>query len=144
VTSYRFSIDPKERKVGRFLGKVRRELQRAFEEEKSDRRLTQAEIGRLLHVDRSVINRQLMGTENMTLRRVAEFAWVLGRDLHFSLKKPVAPIGTNSATKEIPLNANVPASVMRGSVGHATASGSNVSTSNNVPSSVRFAVKTAG
>jgi transcriptional regulator with XRE-family HTH domain len=93
--SYRLSIDPKNRKVSRFLGRVRREIQKAFEEEKSARGLTQAEIARILGTDRSVINRQLLGTENLTLKRVGEFAWVLGRELDFSLIKPSLPTGSN-------------------------------------------------
>jgi plasmid maintenance system antidote protein VapI len=93
--SYRFSIDPKSRKVGRFLGRVRREIQKAYAEEKASRGLTQAEIARALGVDRSVINRQLMGTENLTLRRVGEFAWILGREPRFSLTKPEVRVGAN-------------------------------------------------
>lgn len=95
--SYRFSVDPKSRKVGRFLGRVRREIQKAFEEEKKSRGLTQAQIARLLGVDRSVVNRQLMGTENLTLRRVGEFAWVFGRDIEFFMLKKTIPAGANIA-----------------------------------------------
>lgn len=95
MTSYRLSIDPKSRKVGRFLGSVRREIIKAFAEEKSSRNLSQADIARELGVHRSVINRQLMGTENMTLRRVGEFAWALGRELQFSLVKPADRAGAN-------------------------------------------------
>lgn len=94
MTSYRFSISPKERIVGRFLGKVRRELQKAFAEERG-RGLSQAEIARELGVGRSVINRQLMGTENMTMRRVAELAWAMGRDPDFVARKREVRAGAN-------------------------------------------------
>lgn len=93
--SYRYSIAPKSKKVGRFLGQVRRELQKAFLEEKKARGLTQAQIARELGVDRSVVNRQLSGTENLTLRRLGEYGFIFGRDPHFSLKKPVMPAGAN-------------------------------------------------
>jgi len=123
MTSYRFSISPKSRTVGRFLGRVRRELQRAFAEEKRARNLTQAEIARALGVDRAVVNRQLMGTENIGLRRVAEFAWVLGRDLHFSLEKPSLPIGSNADLRSEPQKEKVPSSSGAPSAGTYTAAG---------------------
>jgi transcriptional regulator with XRE-family HTH domain len=110
MTSYRFSSAPKERKVGRFLGRVRRELQAAFAEEKTSHNLTQAQIARELGVDRSVINRQLMGTENLTLRRIGELAWAMGRDIHFSLVKPTVPIGLNSHPQTDPAQPNTPSS----------------------------------
>jgi len=42
----------------------------------------------LLGEHRSVINRQLTGLENLTLRRVAELAWALGWDIVFELRRP--------------------------------------------------------
>jgi transcriptional regulator with XRE-family HTH domain len=90
-------------------------VQKAFAEEKAARNLTQAEIARALGVDRSVINRQLMGTENLTVRRIGELAWALGRDLNFSLTKPVARMHCNIATSGEGTKANVPTSVLSGS-----------------------------
>jgi hypothetical protein len=48
--------------------------------------LTQAAVARALEVDRSVIHRQLKGEENLTLSRVAELAWALGKKPEFILK----------------------------------------------------------
>ena len=41
----------------------------------------------MIGVHRSVINRELMGYSNLTLRRVAELAWALGWEIVFSLRK---------------------------------------------------------
>jgi hypothetical protein len=85
---YVFDIGEKARKVARFIGEVRAEFQRAFVIEKSFRKITQQQIATMIGVNRSVINRQLMGLENLTLRRVAELAWALGWEIVFQLRKP--------------------------------------------------------
>ena len=89
MNSFVFDIGERARKVSRFVGRVRSELQRALIAEKKSRKLSQQEIAQLIGVNRSVINRQLMGTENLTIRRVAELAWALGWDIEFKLKKHI-------------------------------------------------------
>lgn len=122
MTSYHFSLSPKDRKVGRFLGKVRRELQKAFSEERDSQKLSQADIARALGVHRSVINRQLVGTENLTLSRVAELAWAMGRELDFSLVKPKLQLGINSSRNFKVDKPNTPSSDLK--FGEVTASSS--------------------
>jgi len=82
-----FDIGDRARKVSRFIGQVRAELRRAFASEKASRKITQQQIATMIGVNRSVINRQLMGLENLTLRRVAELAWALGWEIIFVLRK---------------------------------------------------------
>lgn len=88
MNSYMFDIGEKARVVSRFIGEVRAQLQMAFIEEKTTKKLTQQQLATMIGTDRSVINRQLMGYENITLRRVAEFAWAFGWEIHFELRKP--------------------------------------------------------
>ena len=57
--------------------------------------LTQQQIAEAIGVNRSVINRQIMGKENLTLRSVAEIAWALGWEIVFHLRKPVVAGGQN-------------------------------------------------
>ena len=58
MTSYEFDIGDRSRKVARFIGRVRAELQRAFSEERlPPRKLTQQRIATMLETNRSVINR---------------------------------------------------------------------------------------
>jgi hypothetical protein len=82
-----FDIGEKARKVSRFLASIHRELQRALEEEKATRKLTQQQIADDIGVNRSVINRQILGGGNLTLRRVVELAVAMGREPFFELRK---------------------------------------------------------
>jgi transcriptional regulator with XRE-family HTH domain len=58
---------------------VRRELQKALAEEAQKRGLTQSGLARAIGVNRSVISRELRGHKDLSLSRVAELAWALGR-----------------------------------------------------------------
>lgn len=85
TTFYQTRLDPKERQVARFLGNVERAFQRAFTDAKKQRKLTQQQIAVALGVDRSAINRRLLGRENMTERTLAEMAFAMGYDIEFKL-----------------------------------------------------------
>jgi predicted XRE-type DNA-binding protein len=87
---YVFDIGERARKVSRFIGHVRAELRRALATEKASRKLSQQQIATMIGTSRSVINREIMGLENLTLRRVAELAWALGWEIVFELRKPEA------------------------------------------------------
>lgn len=95
MPSYQIAIEPHRRAAARFVVHVRRALQKAFVEEQKARGLSQAEIARLLNVNRSVINRELKGFKDITLGRVAELAWAMGRKAAFSVELPVPSVGTN-------------------------------------------------
>jgi len=73
---------------------VRREIQKALAEEQVKTGITQASIANDLGVNRSVIHRQIMGLENLTLGTVGEIASALGRDPQFSMP-PLSPVGSN-------------------------------------------------
>ena len=85
MPSFQIAIEPNRRAAARFVGQVRRSLQKAYFEEQQKRGLSQSEIARLLKVHRSVINRELKGFKDITLGRVAELAWALGRRPSFDL-----------------------------------------------------------
>jgi hypothetical protein len=96
VTSFRLSISKTKSAGGRFIAHVRRELQKALVEEHAASGMTQADIARTLGVNRSVIHRQILGVENMTLVRVGEISGALGRVPRFFLDKPAqAKEGSN-------------------------------------------------
>ncbi|MGJ4996220.1 helix-turn-helix domain-containing protein [Bradyrhizobium sp. HKCCYLS3077] len=97
MMSFQIAISPNRRAATRFIGEVRRELQKAYVEEQQQRGLSQSEIARLLKIHRSVINRELKGVKDITLGRVAELAWALGRKARFSLEEAPAVVGSNSA-----------------------------------------------
>jgi hypothetical protein len=88
MPSFQIAIEPNRRAAARFVGQVRRSLQKAFVEEQKKRGLTQSEIARMLKIHRSVINRELKGLKDMTLGRVGELSWAMGRSPVFSLHTP--------------------------------------------------------
>ena len=85
MTSFVFDIDDKSMAVALAIGHVRTELQNAFLAEKKTSKITQQQIATKIGVNRSVINRQLMGMENLTYRSIAELAWAMGYEPDFSL-----------------------------------------------------------
>lgn len=97
--SFRFSLDPHQLKVGRDVGRARRNLQKAFAVEKQKRKFTQAELARAMGVGRSVINRQLTGNSNLTLKSLAEWAYALKRNLIVEFEEQPE---TNGAKNEAP------------------------------------------
>jgi hypothetical protein len=90
MSLYVFDIGERARTVSRFIGHVRAELRRALAAEKASRKLSQQQIATMIGTNRSVINREIMGFENLTIRRVAELAWALGWEIVFELRKPQA------------------------------------------------------
>lgn len=117
MPSFQIAVSPKRRAAVRFISDVRRALQRALIEAANSSGLTQAEIARRLEIDRSVVNRELRGAENLSLGRVAELAWAMGCKPYFELRAS-APnvIGVNEAplpspappADEKPLNVKPP------------------------------------
>jgi ribosome-binding protein aMBF1 (putative translation factor) len=95
MTLFRLDIGARARQAGRFLGRVRSELLQALSEEKVASGLTQQALAQKLQVHRSVINRQLSGEANLTLRSVADLAWALNREITFELRRPADEAGQN-------------------------------------------------
>jgi transcriptional regulator with XRE-family HTH domain len=84
--SYELKISPKDRAVARFINGVRKALTLAAIDAKKRHKISQHSIAQKLGVNRSVINRQLRGEGNITLRSAAEIAWALGKVPTFSLE----------------------------------------------------------
>jgi transcriptional regulator with XRE-family HTH domain len=95
VTSFHFDIGGRARNAGRFIGRVRGELLRALSERKSDGGLTQEALARKLDTERALINRQLSGESNLTLRSLADLAWAMDLEISFELKNPATEAGQN-------------------------------------------------
>lgn len=93
--SFQISINPSRRAAGRYISKVRRALQRAVVEEREKKGMTQSDIARAINVHRSVISRELNGRSDITLGRVGEIAWALGRDISFDLVEREELAGEN-------------------------------------------------
>jgi transcriptional regulator with XRE-family HTH domain len=98
VTSFHFDIGGRARHAGRFIGRVRGELLRALSEWKTDGGLSQQALAQKLETERALINRQLSGEANLTLRSLADLAWAMDMEISFELKKPAAEPGQNQST----------------------------------------------
>jgi transcriptional regulator with XRE-family HTH domain len=57
--------------------------------------MKQNELAVKLGVNRSQVNKQLLGQTNLTLRTIAELAWAMDKDIHFSLGGPVISVTKN-------------------------------------------------
>jgi transcriptional regulator with XRE-family HTH domain len=89
------SVTPSERAAGRFINAVRRALLKALAEEEKKRGLKQTDIARAIKVHRSVINRELRGKKDISVGRIGQFAWALGRKPVFDLPEPTIQQGSN-------------------------------------------------
>ena len=95
MTCFHFDIGGRARHAGRFIGRVRSELLRALSERKSESGLSQEALAQKLDAKRALINRQLSGESNLTLRSIADLAWAMDLEISFELKKPAAEAGQN-------------------------------------------------
>jgi len=71
-------------------------LQRALVEEQAASGINQSAVAKAIGVHRSVISRELNGRQDITLGRVAELAWSMGREIDFQLVKPEREAGLNA------------------------------------------------
>ncbi|WP_165816194.1 helix-turn-helix domain-containing protein [Kumtagia ephedrae] len=79
--SYQMRISARSRTAGRFIARVHSEVQKAFVASG----LKQNDLAKKMGVDRSVVNRQLLGQTNLTLRSIADLAWALNTPISFSM-----------------------------------------------------------
>jgi transcriptional regulator with XRE-family HTH domain len=95
MTSFQILVSPSRRAASRYITKVRRTIQKAFAEERQKTGLTQSEIARKIGVHRSVISREMRGQKDISLGRIGEIAWAMGRKPVFDLPEIVAAVGSN-------------------------------------------------
>lgn len=82
MMSYQMQISKKSRVAGRFISKVHKELQRAF----SRSGMKQQELAIKLEMDRSAVNKKLLGKSNLTLRSIAELADAMDHKIVFHIE----------------------------------------------------------
>ena len=95
MTYFHFDIGERARHAGRFIGRVRGELLRALSERKSEIGFSQQGLAQKLDAERSLINRQLSGEANLSLRSLADLAWAMDVEISFELKEPHPKAGQN-------------------------------------------------
>ncbi len=97
--SYQLKIDPKSRKAAKFISQLQKKLQA----ELVASGMTQQEVAEVLGVDRSVVNRRLKGSANLTARSIAEFAYAFDKeiDLEFVEKDRREKTNSTEATSNV-------------------------------------------
>ncbi|MFH6781500.1 MULTISPECIES: hypothetical protein [Methylobacterium] len=85
--SYLFEIGSRRRKTSRLIGMVRDELVRAFVHEKVKSNISQDDLANKLDVHKSVVSRDLNSGVNMSLSKIADYAWAMDLDIVFKLKQ---------------------------------------------------------
>ena len=103
MTSFHFDIGSRARHAGRFIGRVRGELLRVLAEKKAKAAFPQQALAEKLGIERSLINRQLSGEANLSLRSLADLAWAMDMEISFELKEPVARAGQNQPILDQPM-----------------------------------------
>lgn len=83
--SFRMQIDPRSRKAARFISSVQKQIQAAYLRA-SKRGLNQQAIAQSLGVDRSTVNKRLLGTSNLTLRSISDLAWAMGESVRLVIE----------------------------------------------------------
>lgn len=86
--SYQIQLDARSRVAGRFIGTTYDELRAAFKRSGK----TQQQVADLLGVDKAVIHHRLNGTENLTLRTLAEMAWAIDHEIKIDFRCATSPI----------------------------------------------------
>ena len=104
MPSFQITLSPSKRAAGRFVHGVRRGLQKALAEESAKRGLTQSAIANAIGVHRSVINKELRGQKDITLGRIAELAWALGRKAILTFPELTSTAGQNQFVVAPPIS----------------------------------------
>lgn len=103
MTSFHFDIGSRARHAGRFIGRVRGELLKALSRRKSEGYLPQQVLAERFGISRSLINRQLSGEANLTLRSLADLAWAMDMEIAFELKAAGTDAGQNHPAQNEPM-----------------------------------------
>jgi hypothetical protein len=122
VTSFHFDIGSRARHAGRFIGRVRGELLRALAEQKAKAALPQQVMAQKLGIERSLLNRQLSGETNLSLRSLADLAWAMDMEISFELKVP-----TSMARQNQPVQTMTTSTVSHGQIRYINGSAKRVS-----------------
>lgn len=105
MTSFQIALSPNRRAAARFVGSVRRKLQRAY----ALTGVNQSEIADKLGVHRSVISRQLRGQADLSLSRLGEIAWALGFEPQLELLAREVDATTNHGAPRPVVDVRMPA-----------------------------------
>jgi len=88
--SFLFELDPKQEVAADLISDVGRQLQTLHVERQAQGKLTQQDIAARLGVDRARVNKCLSGSNNLTLRTLAELVWAMDGEIEVTIRLPQA------------------------------------------------------
>lgn len=114
--SFEFDIDPKDAASAEFMTRVHRVLIREMMAAARQKKLSRADIARLLDVDKAVVSRALNGKSNLTIRTISELCWAIGVKPRFEACEESLPVGCNDAGSDysVAIMSSSPTEVQKG------------------------------
>lgn len=85
-----FSRKPNNRRSVylKLAGEIEGQLRQAYAKRNEQKRETQVSVAEKLGVDRSAVNRRLVGRTNMTIETIADMVWALGHCIKVEIFDP--------------------------------------------------------
>jgi hypothetical protein len=93
LTSFRTKTSSRRATYLKLASQVENQLRAAYDRRYKEMKATQSSIAKILEVDRSVVNRRLIGHVNMRLDTIADMVWALDCkiEVHITDKAPAKP-----------------------------------------------------
>lgn len=86
--SFLFELDPKQEVAADLISDIGRQLQTLHTERQAVGKLTQQDIAARLGLDRARVNKCLSGSNNLTLRTLAELVWAMDGEIEVTIRLP--------------------------------------------------------
>jgi hypothetical protein len=85
----------------KLAGDIERQLREAYHSRFESGQETQSSLAKKLGVDRSAVNRRLVGRTNMTIETIADMVWALEHEIAVDISDPSVQVRTlsNSASR---------------------------------------------
>ena len=104
MKSFEFDIEPREVASAEFMSLVHRVLLREMIKVAKVKKLSRADVARILDVDKSVVSRALNGKSNLTIRTISDICWAIGITPDFDACEVVDEHGCNH---QVPRDATI-------------------------------------
>lgn len=100
--SFLFELDPKQEVAADLISDIGRQLQSLHAERQALGKLTQQDIATRLGLDRARVNKCLSGSNNLTLRTLAELVWAMDGEIEVTIRLPQAAAGASGGDSHVP------------------------------------------
>lgn len=109
MRSFRHKSDDKRSTYLGLAGSIESQLRQAYAKRHEQGRETQASLAEKLGVNRSAVNRRLLGHTNMTIETLANMVWALGYGVKIEIFDPDTAATANTLDQAEDLHPRLPA-----------------------------------